>query len=106
MPSRLAPKLEQLGSTVSKPVDEDMVEVINDALDDRHKSSDTFKEDLLDAFHQMPQASCRHAAVRMHVPSANEFLRSWQDSITRAAALCRDLGNEAMKRERWDEAVE
>eukprot|EP00965_Chrysotila_dentata_P073438 2425673-Pleurochrysis_carterae.AAC.4 len=65
------------------PLSNDLQEVLQDALDSRHKSGDTYREDLADAFAQVPQ-----------------------ETIAHAAALCRELGNEAMKKERWDEAVE
>ena len=73
MAARLAPKVKG-----KKPVgcggqmDDEMDEVLADALDSRHKSADGFREDLQEAFDRMPDEQKAHAA-----------------------AVCRDLGNEA-----------
>lgn len=83
MAARLAPKVKG-----KKPVgcggqmDDEMNEVLADALDNRHKSADGFREDLQEAFDRMPEEQKAHAA-----------------------AVCRDLGNEAMGKERWEEAA-
>ena len=73
-PSRLAPKLE--ATREGPPLEDDLHEVLADALDGKHKSAETYNEDLQDAFQQMPR-----------------------EAVARAAAMCRDLADEAMKRE-------
>ena len=79
----LAPKVKGKKPQAGPSLDPEMGEVLTDALDSRHKSTDAFKEDLVDAFNRMP-------------PEAKAS----------AAAICRDMGNEAVKSERWEEAVE
>ena len=79
----LAPKVKGKKPQAGPSLDPEMGEVLTDALDSRHKSTDAFKEDLVDAFNRMP-------------PEAKAS----------AAAICRDMGNEAMKKERWEDAAE
>lgn len=83
LPVTLAPKVKNKKPTVGPQLDADIVEILNDALDARHKSRDTFNEDLVEAFKRIPKKN-----------------------IEVAAAVCRDLGNEAVKSERWMDAVE
>lgn len=65
------------------PLEPDVAEVINDALDTRYKSKESVNEDIMEAFHKIPK-----------------------DKLESIALMLRDMGNEAMKSERWDEAVE
>ena len=58
-------------------------EVLNDALDMKNKSSEGAMEDLQEAFQQIPKEQLAHAA-----------------------AVCRDLGNEAVKAGKHEEAAE
>ena len=64
-------------------MDDDTSEVITDALDMKNKSSEGAYEDLQEAFKQIPKEQLAHAA-----------------------AVCRDLGNEAVKAGRHEEAAE
>jgi tetratricopeptide (TPR) repeat protein len=64
-------------------MDDETAEVLKDAMDGRHKSSEGQSEDIVEAFNQIPR-----------------------DQLERAAAICKELGNEAMKSGRHDEAVE
>ena len=61
---------------------EDAAEVLTDALDSRNKTAESYNEDLAEAFKSLPR-----------------------ENIEAAAAVCRDMGNEAMKNQRYDEAV-
>lgn len=83
MPVALAPKVKHKKPTAGPLLDVEVAEILNDALDSRHKSSDTYAEDLVEAFKRIPK-----------------------ENIEAAAAVCRDLGNEAVKSERWDDAIE
>ena len=65
------------------PLDADALEVISDALDTSHKSSEGAIEDINEAFKQIPKEQLEHAA-----------------------AVCRDMGNEAVKAGRHEEAAE
>ncbi len=65
------------------PMDDDAKEVITDALDTKHKSSEGALEDIQEAFKQIPKEQLEHAA-----------------------AVCRDMGNEAVKAGRHEEAAE
>ena len=65
------------------PLDDDVHEVIADALDTRYKSKESAEEDIKEAFHKIPR-----------------------ENIESVALVLRDMANEAMKSERWDEAVE
>lgn len=62
---------------------EDATEVLSDALDMMNKSSEGAYEDIQEAFKQIPKEQLAHAA-----------------------AICRDLGNEAVKAGRHEEAAE
>ena len=62
---------------------EDVAEVLHDALEGRHRSAESYEEDVRDAFQALPKAN-----------------------IEAAAAVCHDMGNEAMKSERYQEAVD
>ena len=64
-------------------MDDDTHEVLGDALDTRHKSAEGAYEDLQEAFNQIPR-----------------------DQLEHAAAVCRDLGNEAVKAGKHEEAAE
>ena len=84
MPSQLAPKWGTGSKSMQgPPLDEEYAEVLSDALDSRHKSKENYNEDLVDAFNQMPAGA-----------------------MERAAAICRDMANEAAKKERWEDAAE
>ena len=63
------------------PMDAERSEIVHDALDMRHKSADTAIDDLQEAFNQIPKEQLEHAA-----------------------AVCRDLGNEAVRAGRHEEA--
>jgi len=65
------------------PLDDEVHEVIADALDTRYKSKETAEEDIKEAFHKIPR-----------------------ENIESVALVLRDMANEAAKAERWDEAVE
>ena len=67
----------------SAPMDEDNHEILRDAIDMRHKSAESAVEDLQEAFDQIPKEQLEHAA-----------------------AVCRDMGNEAVKAGRHEEAAE
>ena len=69
--------------TVGPDLEEDVAEILHDALDSRYKSAEGYAEDIQEAFRALPR-----------------------ENIEAAAAICRDLGNEAIKNERYDEAVE
>ena len=62
---------------------EDVAEVLHDALEGRHRSAESYEEDVREAFQALPKAN-----------------------IDAAAAVCHDMGNEAMKSERYQEAVD
>jgi len=62
---------------------EDVAEVLHDALEGRHRSAESYEEDVREAFQALPKAN-----------------------IEAAAAVCHDMGNEAMKSERYQEAVD
>lgn len=64
-------------------MDEDHHEVLQDALDMRNKSGEGAYEDLQEAFNQIPREQLEHAA-----------------------AVCRDMGNEAVKAGKHEEAAE
>ena len=64
------------------PLEDEVAEKLKDALDGRYKDKETFEEDVKEAFHSLPK-----------------------ENIENAAAILRDLGNEAMKSCRYDEAV-
>ena len=64
-------------------MDADQYEVMSDAIDTRHKSSESALEDMQEAFNQIPR-----------------------DQLEHAAAVCRDLGNEAVKAGKHEEAAE
>ena len=64
-------------------MDAERSEIVHDALDMRHKSADTAIDDLQEAFNQIPKEQLEHAA-----------------------AVCRDLGNEAVRAGRHEEAAE
>jgi len=83
MPAALAPKVKHKKPSAGPQLDQEVAEILIDALDSRHKSSETFNEDLVEAFKRIPK-----------------------ENIEAAAAVCRDLGNEAVKSERWDDALE
>ena len=61
---------------------EDVAEVLHDALEGRHRSAESYEEDVRDAFQALPKAN-----------------------IEAAAAVCHDMGNEAMKSEKYNQAV-
>lgn len=65
------------------PLDDEVHEVVADALNTRHKSAESAEEDLREAFHKIPR-----------------------ENIESVALVMRDMGNEAVKAERWEEAVE
>ena len=64
-------------------MDEDQHEVLKDALDMSNKSSEGALEDMQEAFRQIPREQLEHAA-----------------------AVCRDLGNEAVRAGKHEEAAE
>ena len=64
-------------------MDEDTHEVVADALNMRDKSSEGALDDIKEAFDQIPREQIEHAA-----------------------AVCRDLGNEAFKAGKHEEAAE
>jgi tetratricopeptide (TPR) repeat protein len=75
-------------STKAKPtagpdLPEDVAEVLNDALDSRHKSAESYAQDVKEAFQVLPK-----------------------ENIEAAAAVLHDMANEAMKNQRYDEAAE
>eukprot|EP00966_Prymnesium_polylepis_P113866 2631974-Prymnesium_polylepis.1 len=65
------------------PIDDDVHEVIADALDTRYKSDESALEDIKEAFHKIPR-----------------------ENIESVALVLRDMANEAVKSERWAEAAE
>ena len=65
------------------PMDAETHEVLSDAIDTRHKSSEGALEDIKEAFNQIPK-----------------------DQLEHAAAVCRDMGNEAVKAGKHEEAAE
>lgn len=67
----------------TKPMPDDAREVLSDALDNSHKSAEGALEDIKEAFNAIPKEQLEHAA-----------------------AVCRDLGNEAVKAGRHEEAAE
>ena len=81
--SRLAPKVSSSKPRAGAPLDESLSALLASALSGEHKSADTYKQDIVDAFESVPKAQ-----------------------LEQAAAVCRDLGNEAVKNERWEEAHE
>ena len=83
MPAALAPKVKHSRPSAGPQLDAELAEILRDALDARHKSSESFAEDLTEAFKRLPK-----------------------ENIEAAAAVCRDLGNEAVKAERWEDALE
>ena len=65
------------------PLDADVSEVLNDALDTRYKSSESALEDIQEAFNKIPR-----------------------QNIESIAAMMRDMANEEMRSERYADAAE
>lgn len=87
-PTFLIPQVPMPASTKAKPtagpdLPEDVAEVLNDALDSRHKSAESYAQDVKEAFQVLPK-----------------------ENIEAAAAVLHDMANEAMKNQRYDEAAE
>ena len=81
---QLAPKVKNnKPKGIQSSLDPEQAEILHDALDSRNKSAESFKEDLVDAFNALTP-----------------------EQIASAAAVCRDLGNEAARNERWEDAAE
>ena len=64
-------------------MDAEAAEILSDAMEMRHKSQEGALEDIQEAFNQIPREQLEHAA-----------------------AVCRDLGNEAVKAGKHEEAAE
>lgn len=66
-----------------KPLEDDVQEVLQDALDNRYKSKESAEEDIKEAFNKIPR-----------------------ENINSVAAMLREMASEEMKAERWSDAVE
>eukprot|EP00316_Scyphosphaera_apsteinii_P022876 CAMPEP_0119341952 /NCGR_PEP_ID=MMETSP1333-20130426/103705_1 /TAXON_ID=418940 /ORGANISM="Scyphosphaera apsteinii, Strain RCC1455" /LENGTH=1126 /DNA_ID=CAMNT_0007354061 /DNA_START=48 /DNA_END=3428 /DNA_ORIENTATION=+ len=80
--AQLAPKVKGRKPKAGPALGEEFAEVLSDAINPHGKTAESYNEDIVDAFNQMPK-----------------------EAIENAAALCRDMGNDAAKKEDWETAA-